>query len=320
MDIILMGDANAGRSSIAKIIFQKIGSKATMMLGETNKMETTEFKIQKIDFKVYDFPNKYDLEDPAPSEQMILKNAAALIYVLNPGGDTYKSLEIFAEVYEYLKKKNTNSCQFFIFINKSDIDLGTQEARDEFMIKHKKKLTDEEVDVKQVNLYFTTIIDYSIYEAFSKVIQKILPCTTYVSKLLNKLCDYCKIEKAFVFDICSKLFIAHNDKVNIEPVKYEICCEMIDIHIDISLLYNNEKKEENSDEPDKESMSCVKLNVETSEDKREFFILQELEDYLCLGFTVKESNFDRPYLIEANINKFKEGLVRLLSDTTKSLS
>jgi GTP-binding protein EngB required for normal cell division len=33
MDIILMGDSNAGRSSIAKIIFQKMMSKQTMMLG-----------------------------------------------------------------------------------------------------------------------------------------------------------------------------------------------------------------------------------------------------------------------------------------------
>ena len=84
MDIILMGDANSGRSSIVKTIFPKINSKDTMLLGQTNKMETSEFKIQKIDFKVCDFPNKYDLEEPAPNEQMILKNASALIYVMDP--------------------------------------------------------------------------------------------------------------------------------------------------------------------------------------------------------------------------------------------
>jgi chloramphenicol 3-O-phosphotransferase len=38
MDIILMGDSKAGRSSIAKVIFQKMVSKQTMLLGETSKM------------------------------------------------------------------------------------------------------------------------------------------------------------------------------------------------------------------------------------------------------------------------------------------
>lgn len=33
MDILLMGDAKSGRSSIAKVIFQKMVSKATKLLG-----------------------------------------------------------------------------------------------------------------------------------------------------------------------------------------------------------------------------------------------------------------------------------------------
>ena len=94
---------------------------------------------------------------------MILKNAVSLIYVIDPQADTFRSIESFISIYEYLKKKNTNNCQFFIFINKSDVELNSQEGRDEFLIKHKKKLTDEGVDPKQVNFHFTSIRDYSVY-------------------------------------------------------------------------------------------------------------------------------------------------------------
>lgn len=52
---------------------------------------------------------------------MILKNAYALIYVINPQTDTFNSLEVFVNIYEYMKKKNSNNCQFFIFINKADL-------------------------------------------------------------------------------------------------------------------------------------------------------------------------------------------------------
>lgn len=168
-----------------------------------------------------------------------------------------------------------------------------------------------------VNLYFTSILDLTVFEAFSSVVQKILPCTTYICKLLNKLAAYCKIDKIFIFDISTKLFIAHNDDIPIESIKYEICSEMIDIYIDISTLYYSEKKEEGSGQEDHDSTTSVKLNID--HERKEYFILQELEGCLCIGYQIKESNYDRPYLIEANINKFKVGLFSLLSDTTKSL-
>ena len=39
---------------------------------------------------------------------------------MNPLEDHSKSLENFLEIHNYMKKKNTNNCQFFIFINKKD--------------------------------------------------------------------------------------------------------------------------------------------------------------------------------------------------------
>ena len=121
MDILLMGDSKAGRSSIAKVIFQKMVSKSTKLLGETSKMESYDFKIQKIEFKLYDFPARYDITEPPPNEQMIFKNASALIYVLSPQSDISKSMDTFHAIYNYLKKKNTNNCGIFIFTNKADL-------------------------------------------------------------------------------------------------------------------------------------------------------------------------------------------------------
>lgn len=60
---------------------------------------------------------------------MILNNASALIFVLNPQSDTFKALDDFLDIHDYLKKKNKNNCPIFIFINKSDIDLTQQDSR-----------------------------------------------------------------------------------------------------------------------------------------------------------------------------------------------
>jgi len=78
--------------------------------------------------------------EPPPNEQMILKNASALIYVLSASSDLNKAGDAFHNIYKYLRSKNTNNCSMFIFINKADIDLTQHDARNEYQIKLKKKI------------------------------------------------------------------------------------------------------------------------------------------------------------------------------------
>lgn len=44
------------------------------------------------------------------------------------------------------------------------------------------------------------------------------------------------IEKAFLFDVVSKIYIA-TDSSPVDMQTYELCCDMIDVVIDISCIY-----------------------------------------------------------------------------------
>lgn len=156
-------------------------------------METYDFKIQKIEFKLYDFPAKYDIADPPPSQQMIFRNASALIYVLSPQSDIVKAMDNFHNIHSYLKKKNTNHCNIFIFTNKADIDLTQSDVRNQYHIKLKKKLSDDDIDIKEIEFFFTSIHDSSVFQAFSKVIQRMIPCASNICKLLNHFANHSKI-------------------------------------------------------------------------------------------------------------------------------
>lgn len=59
---------------------------------------------------------------------------------------------------------------------------------------------------EQVHLSFhlTSIYDHSIFEAFSKVVQKLIPQLPTLENLLNIFISNCSIEKAFLFDVVSK--------------------------------------------------------------------------------------------------------------------
>lgn len=48
-----------------------------------------------------------------------------------------------------------------------------------------------------------------------------------------------KINKIFIYDMYTKLFIAHNEEAYTDPSKYELCSEMVDIYNDIISLYQS---------------------------------------------------------------------------------
>ena len=46
------------------------------------------------------------------------------------------------------------------------------------------------------------------------------------------------LEKAFLFDIASKIYIA-TDPTPVDMQTYELCCDMIDVVIDVSSIYGS---------------------------------------------------------------------------------
>lgn len=59
-----------------------------------------------------------------------------------------------------------------------------------------------------LSFYLTSIYDHSIFEAFSKVAQKLIRQLPTLENLLNILNSNSGIEKSFLFDVVSKIYIA----------------------------------------------------------------------------------------------------------------
>ena len=188
---------------------------------------------------------------------MILKNAYALIYVLSASSDLTKAGDAVHNIYKYLRAKNTNQCVMFILVNKADLDLSPPDARSDHLIKLKKRIGEDDVDVREIEFFFTSINDSSIFEAFSRVLQRLIPCSPNICKLLNQFGSFCKVEKVYLFDLVTKLYIAHNDEKIWDPLKYDICSDMLDVFIDISYLYDKDRHQD-----DHRSTTNVKLNYE----------------------------------------------------------
>merc|ERR1719210_1959283 len=128
---------------------------------------------------------------------------------------------------------------FDILIHKVDGDqFFSDDHKTEIQKDIHSKLTDElqdKVDAS-ITFYCTSIYDHTIFEAFSKIVQKLIPQLPVLEQCLDLLVTNSRMEKAYLFDVLSKVYIA-SDPQPVDLQSYELCSDMIDVVVDVSCIY-----------------------------------------------------------------------------------
>ena len=68
------------------------------------------------------------------------------------------------------------------------------------------------------------------------VVKFTCPFSRSYSPVFSSAIQNSGIEKAFLFDMVSKIYIA-TDSSPVDMQSYELCCDMIDVVIDVSCIY-----------------------------------------------------------------------------------
>ncbi|KHJ85575.1 Gtr1/RagA G protein region [Oesophagostomum dentatum] len=84
---------------------------------------------------------------------------------------------------------------------------------------------------------------------------------------------------------------------------YELCCDMIDVTIDISGIYGVKESDGAVQNPfDDNSYAVIRLKTD------QVMFLRQLNKHLALVCVIKGENFEKQGLIDYNFNCFKEGI------------
>merc|ERR1712154_178086 len=94
----------------------------------------------------------------------------------------------------------------------------------------------------QVAWQCTSIYDYSIFETFSRLISNLVvtqPHGQCVEQLLDNLVQNCRMERAFIFDVVSKVYLCSDSVVSggSDDLTYELMADMLDVIVDTSCIY-----------------------------------------------------------------------------------
>ncbi|CAB9528344.1 Ras-related GTP-binding protein C [Seminavis robusta] len=256
--ILLMGPRRSGKTSIQRVVFQKMSPHETLFrLEATQELERSVVDHTSLcRFTIWDFPGDYyalpdDLEatnndttnNAEETKRTIFQGSTSLLFVVDAQDEPYDHvLQSFTNAVTQALTVNPSIC-VEVFINKVDGELFlSDESKYDCRRDIMSQVTDElaEAGVSPDNLHIryhlTSIYDHSIYEALSRVVQRLIPQLPTLENLLNVLVSTCSMEKAYLFDVVSKLYIS-TDSGPVDMQSVELCSDMIDVVLDVSGIY-----------------------------------------------------------------------------------
>ncbi|CAF3811501.1 unnamed protein product, partial [Rotaria sordida] len=157
--------------------------------------------------------------------ELLLKQCNAVVYIIDAQDDYIQSVSNLNMIIQSGRHVNPR-LRYEVFIHK--VDQLSEEAKIETQRDIHNQVRDHFADVNGgtdlspltsfesnsnaqnilINFHLTSIFDHSIFEAFSKVIQKLIPQFNHLEDLLNYLISASNMEQAFLFDIQTKISIA----------------------------------------------------------------------------------------------------------------
>ncbi|CAJ0748104.1 20946_t:CDS:2 [Entrophospora sp. SA101] len=314
--LLIMGLKRSGKSSIQKVVFHKMPANETLFIESTYQI-AKENITSFVDFQVWDFPGQIDYFDPAFDSSIIFGEYGALIFVIDAQDDYFKALNRLHQTITQAYSFN-QELVFEVFIHK--VDELSEEFKFDTLREIQQRTTDELADVGlenvPINFYLTSIYDHSIFEAFSKVVQKLIPQLPTLENLLNILCA-----KAFLFDINSKIYVA-TDSSPVDIQSYELCSDMIDVIIDISEIYGQNNSDEaigQSNLLENENTTTYGTIADTAIDTSSLIklnngmilCLKGVNRFLALVCLLRSDNFEKHGLIDYNFQCFKHAIAEV---------
>ncbi|KAJ8613370.1 hypothetical protein CTAYLR_002288 [Chrysophaeum taylorii] len=313
--IVLMGSQRSGKTSMERVVFGKLSPHETLFVPATSAPTLRLVSSSDLArFAIFDIPGSAELSELSHNGSpltpfAVFSRCRVLVYVIDAEAEPNAECARFAEVVEIARKVNPRLA-LEVFVHKVDGDLFLTEEQKldcrreiEQCVRAEladlKRVSQEElVDEEEVSFSLTSIYDHSVFEAFSKVISKrLVPQRDALEKLLDALVSSCDMEKSFLFDVSSKVYVA-TDSAPVDSASYELCADAIDVVLDVGSIYA----------PHLSNDAC---SAAVTLSNGMALVLDEVDATLAVVCLLRSENLDKKGLIDYNLDCFRKALHQL---------
>lgn len=272
---------------------------------ESTSRPTYEPVNSLIDFAVQELPGQLDMFEPSYDSERLFSTVGSLIYVIDSQDEYLYALQNLQMIINYVIKVNPD-INIEVLIHKVDglsDDFRMDTYRD-IMQRVGDELADASLEGINIFYHMTSIFDHTIYEAFSKIVQKLVPELPVLENMLNILCQHSGIEKAYLFDINSKIYLA-TDLSPVDVETYQVCSDFIDVAIDLDDLYASRRIEDLNDS------SSSRLKCTSKLHNGMVLYLAQMINNQALVALVRADGVQKMTLVDYNVEIFRQGLQRI---------
>ncbi|KAJ2383983.1 hypothetical protein GGI23_007030, partial [Coemansia sp. RSA 2559] len=226
--VLFMGSPRSGKTSILSVVFE--GTLPYDTLGMMPTLQQAAYQmVGGITF--YDFPGidyYSETQCSMPDAAVFEGDDTLLVFVIDSQGDLPTALATLHAVMRTAQSANAH-IKINVFINK--VDSLSEELKHD--IHHDiqqtvwKTMRYENMNSAMVQFFLTSIFDGNINEAMSRVIQNLVPHRSSLQTILDSLCSKSGLDKVFLFDIGTRIYIAV-DSSPTDPQFYRFACDTLD--------------------------------------------------------------------------------------------
>ncbi|KAK5664239.1 hypothetical protein OQA88_455 [Cercophora sp. LCS_1] len=326
--LLLMGQRRSGKSSISSVVFHKLPPSETLFLESTARIQKDSLN-SFMDVQIWDFPGQIEVfENPNLTFDIdaIFGEIGALIWVIDAQDDYLESVARLNNTILHIQRSYPH-INVEVFIHKVDglSDDYKLDIQRDVTIRIQDELSDQGIENAPVNFHLTSIYNHSIFEAFSKVIQKLIPRLGQLEAMLTNLCRTCRFEKAYLFDVNTKIYIA-TDSTPEDMASYEICSDYVDVVIDFTEVYGSwprtqqwrdRLEKEPWEQPLEDQVACewAESGMVLADAQRPI-MLRQVDRFLALVAIMKEGSYEKMPQINMNVDVVVKGLTEFF-DITK---
>jgi len=208
-----------------------------------------------------------------------------------------------------------------VLVHKMDADSGlADESRQDNLSQIRTMIHEgmQREGLPQVPVLATSIFDHTIFDALSRILQRLLPHVSELEKLLNNFLTSCSLNKAVIFDIFSKLYFA-SDRSPMDVHVYTLCTDLIEVVLDMSSIYDprcrtdEEKVERVFAGMDQDAKSVIRLSNQ--------FVLyfRHISHGLVLLCLLNKESYTQPGLMEQNFATLRANILNVFGTASKNV-
>mmetsp|Transcript_28315 Transcript_28315/g.28609 ORF Transcript_28315/g.28609 Transcript_28315/m.28609 type:complete len:304 (-) Transcript_28315:110-1021(-) len=217
--VLLMGKSGAGKTSMRSIIFANYMARDTTRLSPTLDVEHTHVRfLGNLVLNLWDCGGQYRFYESYFDSQRdtIFRNVEVLIYVFDiDSADMDNDIQLFDNVIEAMEE-NSPDATIFILIHKMDLVAEEDRAR---AFQEREKLLMERSAQFKIQCFATSIWDETLYRAWSKIVNSLIPNVELLKTQLEDFSDICSADEVVLFERATFLVISHITKLR--PEQYD---------------------------------------------------------------------------------------------------